>query len=209
MRGGVFPLSPLPTLGEGKGSGVRAPTAPGGFAPHEGRSFQLQAVSGPIAPWPRPSSVGGNRTKRPATRSCGLHLPSPLTGAAINRPWRFRNRRPQFSTAGPPGRLIPHPSPLGTGARMRGGVFPLSPLPRLGEGRGQGEWGEDPNRPRRFRNRRPQFLTTGRPEPQRPWPRPSPVGGNRTKHPATGRCGLRLPSPLPGAAINRPRRFRK
>jgi len=33
------------------------------------------------------------------------------------------------------------------------------------------------------------------------------MGGSRTKRPATGRCGLHLPSPLPGAAPNRPRGF--
>jgi len=102
--------------------------------------------SGAQRPWPRPASVGGNRTERPATGRCGLHLPSPLAGAATNRPWRFRIRRPQFSTAG---RVVPH----------------------------------------------------------RPHPRPPPVGRNRTERPATGRCGLRLQSPLPGAAINRPRGF--
>jgi len=116
-------------------------------------------IRGPLADLYSSPPKTGSRTKRPATGRCGLRLPSPLTGAATNRPRRFRTRRPQFSTAGCP---IPHPSPLGTGARMRGGVFPLSPLPSLGEGRGQGEWGEGPNRPGGFALRRPQFPTAGR-----------------------------------------------
>ncbi len=89
-------------------------TALGGFA-SEGRSFQLLAAPGPIAPGPRPSSVGGNRTERPATGSCGLRLPSPLTGATPNRPRRFRNRRPQFPTAGclRPNALRPRPASVG------------------------------------------------------------------------------------------------
>ena len=62
---------------------------PRGFA-IEGRSFQLPAVPGPNALRPRPSPVGGSRTERPATKSCGLRLQSPLAGAATNRPRRFR-----------------------------------------------------------------------------------------------------------------------
>ncbi len=70
--------------------------------------FNCWPCRGPTAPRPRPSSVGGNRTKRPATGSCGLHLPSPLAGAAPNRPRRFRNRRPQFPTAGRLRATLPH-----------------------------------------------------------------------------------------------------
>ncbi len=121
-------------------------TAPGGFAT-EGRSFQRPAVAGPNALRPRSAFVGGSRTERPATGRCGLHLPSPLTGAALNRPGGFATE---------------------------GRSFQLQAASRA----------------------------------QRPRPRPASVGGSRTKRPATGRCGLRLPSPLAGAAPNRPRRFR-
>ena len=64
-------------------------TAPGGFAPPKAAVFNCRPCRAQH-PRPRPSSVGGNRTKRPATGSCGLHLQSPPAGAAINRPRRFR-----------------------------------------------------------------------------------------------------------------------
>ncbi len=113
------------------------PTAPA-VSPHEGRSFQLPAAPGPNALRPRPSPVGGSRTKRPATGRCGLRLPSPLTGAASNRPRWFRPT----------------------------------------EGR--------------------SFQRPAAPSHTASWPRPSSVGGNRAERPATGRCGLHLPSPCRG-----------
>jgi len=58
-----------------------------------------------------------------------------------------------------------------------------------------------------FASRRPQFPTAGRSGPHCPWPRPAPVGENRTKRPATGRCGLRLQSPLPGLRPTAPGGF--
>jgi len=73
---------------------------PPAVSPHRRPQFPTAGRPGAQRPRPRPPPVGGDRTKRPATRSCGLRLPSPLAGAAMNRPPRFRNRRPQFLTAG-------------------------------------------------------------------------------------------------------------
>jgi len=288
---------------------------PGGFA-SGGRSFQLPAAPGPNAPRPRPPPVGGSRTKRPATRSCGLHLPSPLTEAGRNRPGGFAGegrsfQRPAVST---PNALRPRPSSVGGDrtkrpATGRCGLRLQSPLTGAGGnrpggfasggrsfqlpavsgptplGRGHHPWVEAAQNARQldvagFVCKAPSrglvgtapggFASGGRsfqlpavpgPPPfgcarrvgreiaqnarqldvagfickapsrglagtalavsqvkaavfngrpyrgQRPRPRPSPVGGSRTKRPATGRCGLRLPSPLAGATPNRPGGF--
>jgi len=156
-------------------------------------------------PWPRPASVGGSRTKRPATGSCGLHSPSPLAGAAPNRPGGFALRRPQFPTAGridaqrPPAAASvrgwnPHRTPGNWKLRASlakppsGGCTQPPPAVSPPEGRSF------------------QLPAVSRPTS---FGRPASVGGIRTERPATGSCGLHLPSPLAGAAINRRRRFRK
>jgi len=188
------------------------------FRSTKGRSFQLPAVSGPNAPRPRPSPVGESRTKRPATGSCGLRLPSSLAGLHRTAPAVLQPKAAVFNC-----RPLRGPTPPGSARRTEAG----SPCQTPGNWTLRASSAKPPpggcdQPPRRFRIRRPQFPTAGRsgatlplgrliPHPSpfgTPWPRPPPVGGNRTERPATGRCGLHLPSPLAGAGRNRPRRFR-
>ncbi len=133
------------------------------------------------APWRglRPTAPGGFAPPKAAVSNCRL------SRATLS-----------------PGSLIPHPSPRDTGARMRGGVFPLSPLPRLGEGRGQGEWGEGPNRPG-------GFASEGRSFDGRPWRGPTPAaaaivrGWKPHKTPGTSTLRASLAKPPAGATPNR------
>jgi len=142
-----------------------------------GRLEPQRPSAAPIVRGWKPHRTPGNWTLR-----ASLAMP-PCGGWVEPPPAVSPHRRPQFSTAG---RLTPHPSPHGTGARMRGGVFPLSPLPNLGEGRGQGEWGEGPNRAWRFRlSKAAVFNCRPLRGPPPPRPRPPPVGGSRTERPAT------------------------
>jgi len=106
-----------------------------------------------------------NRTKRPATRRCGLRLPSPLTGAASNRPPRSRPTKAVVSNCRPPR----GPSPLGRGHR---------PWVEAAQNARQLEvagficqapcGGCVPPPPAVSPPRRPQFSTAGRVEPNAP-----------------------------------------
>ena len=184
---------------------MRAPTAPA-VSSHRRPQFPTAGRPRPNAPRPRPAPVGGSRTERPATGSRGLHLQSPLPGAAINRRRRFRNRRPQFRRPAGPG-----PIALGRGHRSWVGTAPNArQLEVAGFACQAPSRGLHPTAPGGFAppkaavsNCRPYRAPPLRPR------RPAPVGGNRTERPATESCGLHLPSPLAGAAINRRRRFRR
>jgi len=97
----------------------------------------------------------------------------------------------------------PRPPPMGGSRTERPATGPRGlhlPTPLAGTAT---------NRPRGFATEGRSFDCRPLPSPTAPRPRrPSPVGGGRTKRPAPRRCGLRLQSPLAGAASNRAWRFR-
>jgi len=146
------------------------PTAPGGFAPRRPQ-FPTAGRVGAQRPRPRPSFVGGNCTERPATGSCGLHLPSPRTGAATNRPGGFASEGRSFQ---PP--AVPGPTPLAA-AIVRGWKSHETP----GNWKLRASFAKPPGGgctqppPAVSPHRRPQFPTAGRVGPtapgrgHRPW----------------------------------------
>ncbi len=82
--------------------------------------FNCRPCRGPTPLRPRPPPVGGNRTERPATKSCGLRLPSPLAGAAINRPGGFASEGRSFQLqAAPSPTSSAAPPPVGGNCTKR------------------------------------------------------------------------------------------
>jgi len=154
--------------------------------------FPTAGRGGAQRPSPAATARGWEPHETPGNWTLRAPFAKPPAGTAINRPRRFRRRRPQFSTAGRPGAQRPRPRPAFVGGSRTkppgGGCAQPPPAVSPHEGR--------------------SFQLQAVSGPTAPRPRPSPVGGNRTKRPATGRCGLHLQSPLAGAAPNRPRRFR-
>jgi len=180
---------------------VRAPTAPGGFASTEGRSFQLPAARG-HRPRPSPPSVGGSRTERPATGSCGLRLPSPLAGATPNRPGGFATEGRSFQLPAAPG---PTPSAASIVRGWKPHKTPGNWTLRASFAKPPGGGCDQP--PPAVSQLKAAVFTCRPCWAQRPWPRPPSVGGSRTERPATGSCGLRLPSPLRGLRLTAPGGF--
>jgi len=196
MRGGVFPLSPLPRLGEGRGQGEwgEGPNRPRRFRPTKAAVSNCR---------PPPSHPAPGRARRPWVET-----------AQNARHWKLR-----ASFAMPPGGGCDQP-PQAVSPH-EGRSFQLQAVTGPNAlGRGRRPWVEAAQNARQLdvagfvcqaplrglRLTAPDgFATEGRSfelpaasGPNAPRPRPPSVGGSRTERPATGSCGLRLPSPLAG-----------